>query len=259
VNGRDVVEDADRVRRDIGLLTEQPGLYTRSTGIEYLQFFGSLYGMNAEDSAARANQLLNRFGMEEHAGKRLGEYSKGMRQKIGLIRAMLHKPTVLLLDEPTSAMDPHSAKLVRDTIMELRNDHRAILVCTHNLAEAEMLADRIAIISRGKIITEGDPASLKRKLVGDRLFKLTVNREIDLALNGVKELVQVDKIDGPKLHYRTNNPEEINPKLVRLLSDGGFGIISLEEKSASLEQVYLEVVEADINHSPTTINPDITA
>ncbi|MFN2188172.1 MAG: ATP-binding cassette domain-containing protein [Candidatus Promineifilaceae bacterium] len=259
VNGRDVVEDADRVRRDIGLLTEQPGLYTRSTGIEYLQFFGSLYGMNAEDSAARANQLLNRFGMEEHAGKRLGEYSKGMRQKIGLIRAMLHKPTVLLLDEPTSAMDPHSAKLVRDTIMELRNDHRAILVCTHNLAEAEMLADRIAIISRGKIITEGDPASLKRKLVGDRLFELTVNREIDLALNGVKELVQVDKIDGPKLHYRTNNPEEINPKLVRLLSDGGFGIISLEEQSASLEQVYLEVVEADINRSPTTINPDITA
>jgi ABC-2 type transport system ATP-binding protein len=164
INGYDVVTEAEQVRRHIGLLTEQPGLYTRSSGLEYVTFYGRLYGMKDEEIKRRALALFDRFNMPNTAQRRLGEYSKGMRQKVGIIRAMLHDPAVLLLDEPTSAMDPHSAKLVRDAVLELRNEHRAIIVCTHNLAEAELLADRIAIISQGKIIAENDPETLKQQM-----------------------------------------------------------------------------------------------
>ncbi len=251
INGQDVVEQADVVRRDIGLLTEQPGLYTRSTGLEYLQFFGSLYGMNDVDSQSRAKQLLERFGMLEYADQRLGEYSKGMRQKIGLIRAMLHNPSVLLLDEPTSAMDPHSAKIVRDAITELRNEKRAIVLCTHNLSEAEQLADTIAIISRGRIITQGDPENLKRQLLGRRLFALNLDQSIDGFKTEIEEIVHIEVNDGHMLSYRTDHPEITNPRLVRLLTDHGLGIISLEEQSASLEQVYLQVVETEMNENAT--------
>ena len=247
INGHDVVTQADVVRRDIGLLTEQPGLYTRSTGIEYLQFFGSLYGMDDAYSRSRAKQLLERFGMLEFADQRLGEYSKGMRQKIGLIRAMLHNPSVLLLDEPTSAMDPHSAKIVRDAITELRNEKRAIVLCTHNLAEAELLADKIAIISRGKIITQGEPEDLKRQLLGRRLFVLKLDQSIDGHITELEDIVRIEAHDKNTVSYRTDDPDITNPRIVRFLTDLGLGIIALEEQSASLEQVYLQVVESEMN------------
>jgi ABC-2 type transport system ATP-binding protein len=150
VDGHDVVTAADQVRHAIGMLTEQPGLYLRMTGLEYLVFYGRLYGMNDSDIIQRSREMFARFNMPGDEERRLGEYSKGMRQKVGLIRAMLHEPRVLLLDEPTSAMDPHSAKLVRDAINQLRNDKRTIILCTHNLPEAELLADRIAIIKKGR-------------------------------------------------------------------------------------------------------------
>src|SRR5690349_15248263 len=172
VAGYDVVTQAPQVRRSVGVLTEHHGLYMRMRSEEYLSFFGELYGLNAAECRARAAALLDRFGMREAVGKRLGEYSKGMRQKLALIRAMLHDPPVLLLDEPTSAMDPLSARLVRDAIAGLRSEQRAVILCTHNLTEAEQLADHIAVIRRGRLIAYGTPAELKRQWLGPALFEL---------------------------------------------------------------------------------------
>ena len=123
VAGYSVTEHPQEVRRRVGLLTEHPGLYLRMRGGEYLNFFGRLLSLDAVERKRRARELLDRFGMPEAWGQRMGTYSKGMRQKIALVRAMLHDPSVLLLDEPTSAMDPHSAKLVRDAIFGLRHRH----------------------------------------------------------------------------------------------------------------------------------------
>jgi ABC-2 type transport system ATP-binding protein len=166
IMGYDVVAEADQVRRTIGLLTEQPGLYPRMSGLEYLVFYGRLYGLDDEVTVKRSHELFTRFAMDGAAERRLGTYSKGMRQKVGMIRAMLHEPAVLLLDEPTSAMDPHSAKIVRDAIGQLRRDRRSIIVCTHNLAEAEAIADRIAIINQGVIVAQGTVPELKNALLG---------------------------------------------------------------------------------------------
>lgn len=251
ISGLDVVREADQVRRHVGLLTEQPGLYSRSNGLEYLMFFGRLYGMPDDEIRNRALELFERFGMPENtAYRRLGEYSKGMRQKVGLIRAMLHRPSVLLLDEPTSAMDPHSAKLVRDAILELRGERRAIIVCSHNLAEAELLADHIAIIREGRIIALDTPAKLKRQLLGRRHYKLQLDHSPNGLADEIKDLVAVESVEGPFLRYVTDDPIKKNPQLVRRLDSLGLGIISLSEVSASLEDVYLSLVLDDNNSLP---------
>ena len=172
VAGFDVVRDAQRVRASVGVLTENHGLYARMPAFEYLDFYGQLYGMDLDHRHQRVAALLEQFGLAEQQHRRIGEYSKGMRQKLALARALLHNPLVLLLDEPTSAMDPESARLVRDSIKELRSAERSIIICTHNLAEAEELADQIAIIRRGKIIAKGSPLALKQMLLGAGEFEI---------------------------------------------------------------------------------------
>ncbi len=257
INGYDVVEEADQVRRLIGVLTEQPGLYSRSNGLEYLHFFGRLYGMQDDDITRRGLALFDRFGMPENtAYRRLGEYSKGMRQKVGIIRAMLHSPSVLLLDEPTSAMDPHSAKLVRDAIMELRDDRRAIIVCTHNLAEAELLADRIAIIRQGRIIAEDTPEELKRQLLGRRRFEVQLDRSPNGLSSELDNLVTVEAVEGDVIRFVTDDPVATNPQIVRCLDGQGLGVVALHELSATLEDVYLTIVTADSQTRSPVGQPD---
>ncbi|MEM7117739.1 MAG: ABC transporter ATP-binding protein [Chloroflexota bacterium] len=245
INGYDVVKDAHEVRHAIGMLTEQPGLYLRMTGLEYLTFYGRLYNMSDADIKQRSLEMFDRFAMPGDAKRRLGEYSKGMRQKVGLIRAMLHDPAVLLLDEPTSAMDPHSAKIVRDSIRALRDDKRTIILCTHNLAEAEMLADHIAIIKKGTIVTQGSPRQLKRKLLGDALFEARLDQPVNGRFRHLKNLITIESLSDDILRYRTAVPETTNPQLVRCLTDQGLGLISLVEIERSLEDVYLQVVAED--------------
>lgn len=252
VNGYDVVAESDVARRTIGILTEQPGLYLRMSGLEYLAFFGRLYGLEEAAIRSRTVSLFERFDMEEMLERRLGTYSKGMRQKVGLIRAMLHDPDVLLLDEPTSAMDPHSARLVREAIKTLRKDRRSIVLCTHNLMEAELLADRIAIINRGYIVCTGTPGELKKRVFGLPLMEV----QVDQAPHGVGQilegLVTVEQISGNAVRYRAGDPDETNPRVVRRLSEAGLGVVALSEVPYSLEDVYLSV----LNHAGEAVRQE---
>lgn len=242
VNGFDVVAEPAAVRRSIGMLTEQPGLYLRMTGMEYLEFYGRLYGLKDKYIHQRGMVLFDRFNMADASHRRLGQYSKGMRQKVGLIRTMLHDPAVLLLDEPTSAMDPHSAKLVRDAIREMRADKRSFILCTHNLTEAESLADRIAIIKHGTIVAEGSPQGLKNQLLGQPQIEVRVDQHLNGEVKEIADMVAVEWVGENGIRYRTPQPERDNPKLVRRLGELGLGIISVQEVSQSLEDVYLRVV-----------------
>jgi len=167
-----------------------------------------------------------------------------MRQKLALARALLHEPPVLLLDEPTSAMDPESARLVRDAIHELRSAERTIIICTHNLAEAEELADQIAIIRRGKIIVRGTIAALKHKLLGP------IEYEVRFAspLNG-KDLIcptggKLTSQGSDWLRFQSDQPLEFNPRLLHSLLSQDLPVISLQEVPRSLEAVYLQAVNA---------------
>ncbi len=244
INGYDVAREPEGVRRSVGVLTEHHGLYYRMRAAEYLDFFGELYGLDHATSHTRAARLLDRFGMDFARDKRLGEYSKGMRQKLALIRALLHDPPVLLLDEPTSAMDPQSAKLVRDAIVELRADQRAIILCTHNLVEAETLADQIAVIRRGRILTQGSPAALKRELLGHPVMELRTAQPLNGLASTLGDLVEVLDFGADWLRYRVPEPSQTNPVLLQRLAAHHMPVVTLAEVTRSLEDVYLQVVEA---------------
>jgi ABC-2 type transport system ATP-binding protein len=243
IAGNDVVADARQVRSMVGFLTEFPGLYHRMRADAYLHFFGELQGLGRAQREARIDKLMKRFGMWGERERRLGEYSKGMRQKIALIRALLHDPQVLFLDEPTSAMDPQSAKMVRDAISDLRSSRRSIILCTHNLVEAEALADRIAIIKEGKIIALGTPPELKRELLGSPLLELRLGEPLDGLLPTIEDLVTIEDEGETWIRYRARVPGEINPVLVSRLAEKGASIVTLSEVPRSLEEVYLRIVE----------------
>ncbi|GAB4546447.1 MAG: ABC transporter ATP-binding protein [Anaerolineae bacterium] len=250
VAGFDVVRDAAKVRASVGVLTEQHGLYERMRAMEYLDFFGRVYHLDAKVRTERARALLERFGLGDAIQRRIGEYSKGMKQKLALVRAMLHNPPVLLLDEPTSAMDPQSAKQVRDAVLELKRDHRTIILTTHNLNEAQQLADRIGVIRHGRLIANGTFAELSQRFVGDPIMEV----RFAASMNGVGDRLQNDLRLLPLevleqgedwLRYRTSTPTHTNPQVVNHLVGQGLSIVTLSEVPRSLEMVYLQIVAED--------------
>ena len=251
VAGYDVEEQPNQVRASVGILTEQHGLYERMPAEDYLLFFGEIYNLDLPTRRDKTSQLLEQFGLVEFRKRRIGEFSKGMRQKLALARALLHNPPVLLLDEPTSAMDPESARLVRDAIRVLRSANRAILICTHNLAEAEELADQIAIIRRGKIIVQGSPTALKQRLLGPTEYEVRLGVALNGHLPTLPEGAALTHKGVDTVRYRTEHPEQVNPRLLQSLFAQGFPVISLQEVPRSLEQVYLQAVstadEAKLN------------
>ncbi|NLE44716.1 MAG: ABC transporter ATP-binding protein [Chloroflexi bacterium] len=250
VAGYDTVRDAGEVRRRVGVLTEAPGLYSRMSGWEYLEYFAALYRLPRTERKPRISRLAEQFRIVDALPRRLGEYSKGMRQKIALMRTLLHDPPVLLLDEPTSAMDPESARLVRDAILQMSAQARhTTIVCTHNLPEAEELSDRIAIISHGRIVVQGTAAELKSRLLGPPVMELRVRAgSVDLrdgVLSLVKQFVTVEGVGDGWVHYRTSDPAVVNPILLGALAEARVPVVTLSELPQSLESVYLQVIEEE--------------
>ncbi len=184
------------------------------------------------------------FGLAEVAKKPIGQYSKGMRQKLALARTLLHDPPVLLLDEPTSAMDPESAQLVRKAIASLRSEQRTIIICTHNLVEAEMLANKIAIIYHGRVLTSGTIEELKKSLLGPAEYEVRVQGEwprttFDLPA-GVTALPAGER--GPR--FRIEDPQMANPILLKRIDgarrgSGGAAGIAAHARSRYIWQPWL--------------------
>lgn len=242
VAGYDVASQGEHLRSCVGVLTEQHGLYLRMTGSEYLDFFGRIYGLDAAGRQKRSRYLLDYFGLAAAAPRSIGEYSKGMRQKLALARTLMHEPPVLLLDEPTSAMDPESARLVRDEIARLRSSQRTIVICTHNLAEAEALADIIAIIYRGRVLLSGTLDELRRSVLGQAEYEAQLSsawdaREVELPA-GVSLIDQSDT----SMRFRIDDPRQANPQLLRELASKHAPLLAFQEVPRSLEQVYLKVM-----------------
>ncbi len=247
IAGYDVARQAPQVRAAVGVLTENHGLYNRMPADEYLDFFGRIYQMPAQARRQRARQLLEHFGLTAHAHRPVGEYSKGMRQKLALARALFHNPPVLLLDEPTSAMDPESARLVRDAIHDLRSNERAIIICTHNLPEAEELADQIAIIRHGQIIVQGTPGELKERLLGPAEYELRLAQPLDRRLPDLPAPLLLTAQGEDWIRFRSPNPQANNPQVLQQLMSQGLEVVSLQEVARNLEQVYLQAVSARRN------------
>lgn len=242
VAGYDVGQKPAQVRASVGVLTEMHGLYTRMSANEYLDFFGGVYGLDSAARKRRSAELLEYFGLSQAANRRSGEYSKGMRQKLALARALIHEPPVLLLDEPTSAMDPESAQLVRQEIARLKSSQRAIILCTHNLQEAEMLADRVAIIYQGRILLQGTLPELRRRLMGAPEYEVIF--AAPAAPNGLENFPSLELLSRSErgFRYRTQTPESLNPALLQSLVAQNLPVLALREVEHNLEQIYLKAM-----------------
>ncbi|MEN6409134.1 MAG: ABC transporter ATP-binding protein, partial [Anaerolineaceae bacterium] len=240
INGFEVGRDDQGIRRSVGILTETPGMYDRLSAEKNLTIFANLYGV--KDVPGQVEKYLRMLGLWERRFDEAGSFSKGMRQKLAIARALLHEPRVLFLDEPTSGLDPEAAKLVRDFIEELKTEGRTIFLCTHNLDEADRLCDRIAIFKTHLIMVDS-PENLRNQLYGRKVvFHL---REWNpawadsiRAQTYVKEMQVVDN----RLVIGLDNPEMENPELVRLLVGAGADIQFVGELRHSLEDIYLQTI-----------------
>jgi ABC-2 type transport system ATP-binding protein len=197
LGGVSVADDAEAVRSQVGLLSEVPGLYERMTAPDYLDFFGRIHGMPADVRAARIPELLSQFGLSERSDVWLGSFSKGMRQKVALIRATLHHPKVLLLDEPTSSMDPAGARLTWDYILALKDSGIAVVVCTHNLRETARVADRLAVMAGGRLLAQGKLEELQQDLGLKRRYVRTLVPGLEDIYMEV--MARAGRLSGPRV------------------------------------------------------------
>jgi len=231
------------IRRNVGILTETPGMYERLSAEKNLSIFAHLYGV--KDVSGQTEKYLRMLGLWERRFDEVGSFSKGMRQKLAIARALLHELKVLYLDEPTSGLDPESAKLVRDFIEELKTEGRTIFICTHNLDEAERLCQRIGIF-KTRLITVDSPANLRSQLYGRRVvFHLQkMNSRWAALIKNVSFVKDVQTVED-KLVVGLTDPEKQNPILVKKLVEAGAGIKFVGELKHSLEDVYLELIHED--------------
>jgi ABC-2 type transport system ATP-binding protein len=247
VLGLDPARQGSELRRRTGVLTESPALYERMTARENLRFFGTMYGMPPEKGAARADAMLDAFGLAERADAKVGGFSKGMKQRLALARALLHEPEVLFLDEPTAALDPEAARRVTELIMEFtRQAGRTVFLCTHYLPEAQRLCDRVAVLNRGQLIATGTLAELARTLWHGTWVDVEclVTPAPDLldavrVVSGVTD-ARLDGPDGTHLAVQVEGEERI-PVVVRAVVEGGGQVVRVNAREHTLEDVYFEL------------------
>jgi len=243
VNGYELGQDDTGVRRSVGILTEAPGLYERLNAVQNLTFFAKLY--EVDDVTSQVQKYLRRLGLWERRDEPVGGFSKGMKQKLAIARALLHEPPLLFLDEPTAALDPEAARTVRDFIVEIKEAGRTIFLCTHNLDEADRLADRIGVIKQ-RLIQVDSPANLRRSLYGRRVIihLVEVTGPVRAAVSGLP-FVRSMQQEGNALVISLDDPEGQNPILIERIVAAGGAVQFVSELRHSLEDIYFTLIEEE--------------
>ena len=234
--------EGSRLRRQIGFLSENVGLYEGSSAYENLEYFGELQETEADRLHRNIERLLRKVDLWEKRDAPVETFSKGMKQRLALARCLVHDPVLLFLDEPTANLDPAAAKMVRETILELKAEKRTIFLNTHNLDEAQRICDRVGIL-RTQLLSVGTPRDLESKLGARR----TVVR-LERATEPIAEAVRARfagrhvEIVGNDLLVDVHDPDTENPEIVRAVVGAGGGVREVTVPTASLEDVYLKLV-----------------
>ncbi len=231
------------MRKSVGILTETPGLYEQLSAERNLAFFAELY--EVADIPKQVERYLRMLGLWARRSESVGTFSKGMRQKLAIARALLHEPKVLFLDEPTSGLDPEAAHLVRDFVSELRGAGRTIVITTHNLDEADKLCDRVAVL-KTRMLAVDTPTNLRRNLFGRAVvFHLAAPKEAFATAVRQKSYVQQADLVDSKLVVKLDDPEKRIPELLRELIGLGAEVQFVGELRQSLEDVYLQLIGSE--------------
>ncbi len=236
--------DQQRIRRIIGLVPDNVGLYEELTAYKNLDFYGRYYKVDGTKRRERIEYFLKLLGLWDKRDVAAGTFSKGMKQKLAIARALIHDPQILFMDEPTANLDPEASKTVRDFILELKKEKKTIFLNTHNLDEAQRICDRIAILNT-KLMAVGTPAELERSISGRKtVVQLeSVNDAIVSAARRVG-MGDVEAVEGNKLMIGVDNPEKDNPDILNAIFAAGGRIQFVTEASSTLEDVYLKLVRS---------------
>lgn len=241
VNGYQIGRQDTEIRRSVGILTETPGMYDSLSAEFNLEIYAHLY--EVKDIKGQVEKYLRMLGLWDRRQDEAGTFSKGMRQKLAIARALLHEPKLVFLDEPTAGLDPESARLVRDFIGELRDQGRTIFLCTHNLDEADRLCSRIGVF-KSRLVVLDTPERLRTQLFGRKVvFHLRQGDEGLSRLVSQMPFVQDSKLVDSKLVVTLDDPELRNPEIIRALVGAGAQIQFVGELRYSLEEVYLQLVK----------------
>lgn len=241
VAGYDVVEESLEVRKRVGYLPETVPLYNDMTALEYLKFMADL--RHIPDSEERAHEVLEHVNLVDRANSFIGNFSKGMRQRVGLAQALIHRPEVLILDEPTIGLDPAQVVEMRNVIKEIGKD-RTVLLSTHILSEAQNMCDRVLIINKGKIVAEDTPENLQSRLVGAQRVILRVRGDAD----GLSEIVKkvkgtrsVETMPDETVEFEFSSGQDIRPQVAKAIVQAGYELIEMRPIGMSLEEIFLEL------------------
>lgn len=242
VNGFQIGKEDQAIRRSVGILTEAPGLYNNLSALYNLQIYARLY--EVQDVEGQVEKYLRMLGLWERRFDEAGTFSKGMKQKLAIARALLHEPPLLFLDEPTAGLDPEASRLVRDFISELRQEGRTIFICTHNLDEADRLCDRVAVFKTHLLVVD-TPGNLRTQLFGRKVVFHLRQLQPNFAPS-IKNLPFVDAVQeiDNKLVVTLDDPETNNPLIIRKLVEQNAEVQFVGELRRSLEDVYLQLVHS---------------
>lgn len=244
VLGMNTATDGQQIRAAVGALLEHTGLYEQLTAVENLDFFARIWKMQANDRRARIEELLKEIGLWERRSEPVGKWSKGMKQRLALARALLHRPTLVLLDEPTAGLDVVAASQVRQALQNMvRDEGLTVILTTHNMLEAERLCDTLGVIRRGRLVAVDRPDQLRAnhaapclEIVGDAFSDAA--QEMIRLRNDVTAI----EVDNGKLIIEFDQPIDASP-IVALLVENGTAIQEVTKRTPSLEDVFLALIE----------------
>jgi gliding motility-associated transport system ATP-binding protein len=243
VAGYDVVEESLEVRKRVGYLPETVPLYMDMTALEYLKFMAELRHIpNAED---RALETLEQVNLSDRANGFIANFSKGMRQRVGLAQALIHRPEVLILDEPTIGLDPAQVVEIRNVIREIGKD-RTVLLSTHILSEAQQICDRVLIINKGSIVAEDTPENLQSRLVGSQRVVLRVRGDsdgLDTTVKKIKGTRSIEVKDAETVEFEFSSGQDVRPQVAKAVIQAGYELIEMRPVGMSLEEIFLELTQ----------------
>lgn len=250
VNGFDIVKQANEVRRSLGtVLAGERSIYWKLTGRENLEYFAALYHIPAEIAKKRVEELIERMEIKDRSNELVEKYSTGMRQRIAIAKALLARPPILLLDEPTLGLDPQAARRVRELIAELKQEGHTILLTTHYMEEADQLSDRIGIIDTGKVIALDTPEGLKRRIDQQEVIRLELTGWHDELAEKLKSIAGIENLttrqqgeaDLWEVNLHAQNSRSALPRIVESISGNGTRLVNMNIVKPSLEDVFIHL------------------
>jgi len=251
IAGYDIRSEPLKVRQSVGILTENPSLYERLTAYENMDFFAEAYGLTeSSERHSRIKELLEFFELWDRRNDKVATFSKGMKQKLAIVRATVHNPPILFLDEPTAGLDPESAKEIRDLMASLsQHEKRTILLCTHHLEDAEKLCNRVTIMSKGKTVIIGTPEELREETTGQPTIHIilrAINKKIIDAIerSGHAKTVTTNAADS-SLAVTVDDAKTATPEIIRSIVHAEGSILSVNILRPSLEEAYLKLIRED--------------